>query len=53
MKEIVVRQAWQIGDNDPDISSLDQDADPYIPDGMTDAPVVRAIEKLKRLRDKS
>lgn len=53
LKEIVVRQAWQIGDNDPDISSLDQDADPYIPDGMTDAPVIRAIEKLKRLRDKS
>jgi hypothetical protein len=53
LKEIVVRQAWQIGDNDPDISSLDHDADPYIPDGMTDAPVIRAIEKLKRLRDKS
>ena len=53
LKEIVVRQAWQIGENDPDISSLDQDADPYIPDGMTDAPVFRAIEKLKSLRDKS
>lgn len=53
LKEIVVRQAWQIGENDPDISSLDEDTDPYIPDGMTDAPVIRAIEKLKRLRRKS
>jgi hypothetical protein len=53
LKEIVVRQAWQIGENDPDISSLDQDADPYIPDGMADAPVVGAIGKLKKLRDKS
>lgn len=53
LKEIVVRQAWQIGENDPDISSLDEDADPYIPDGMKDAPVIRAVEKLKRLRQKS
>ena len=53
LKEIVVRQAWQIGENDPDISSLDEDTDPYIPDGMKDAPVLRAIEKLKRLRQNS
>jgi len=53
LKEIVVRQAWQIGENDPDITSLDEDADPYIPDAMTDVPVIRAIEKLKRLRLKS
>lgn len=38
-----VRPAWQIGENDPDIVALDEDEDPFIPDDVIDAPVVKAI----------
>lgn len=38
-----VRPAWQIGENDHDIVVLDDDEDPFIPEGVEDAPVIKAI----------
>jgi hypothetical protein len=38
-----IRPAWQIGENDHDIIALDEDEDPFIPEGVMDAPVVKAI----------
>ncbi|MEX8493182.1 hypothetical protein [Sphaerotilus sp.] len=42
---IHVRPAWQIGENDPDIVALDVDEDPVIPDGVMDAPVLKALAR--------
>lgn len=38
-----IRPAWEIGENDHDIVALDEDEDPLIPEGVMDAPVVKAI----------
>lgn len=46
---IHVRPAWQIGEHDPDMMALDVDEDPVIPDGITDAPVIKAMAR-KRAR---
>lgn len=35
--------AWQIGENDHDIVALDDEEDPFIPEGVVDAPVIKAI----------
>jgi len=43
MRHLSIRPAWQIGENDPDIVALDGDEDPFIPDGVTDAPVIKSI----------
>jgi hypothetical protein len=50
--ELVVRPAWQIGDNDPDMMGLDIDVQPVIPEDVRDAPVIRAFERLKKIREK-
>lgn len=43
LRRLHVRPAWQICENDHDIIALDDDEDPFIPDGVTDAPVIKAI----------
>lgn len=40
---IHVRPAWKIGEHDSDIVALDADEVPVIPDGITDAPVLKAM----------
>lgn len=47
---IHVRPAWEIGENDFDIVALDVDVDPVIPEGIADAPVLKAMA---RKRDRS
>lgn len=47
-----VREAWEIGENDPDGSVLHDDYDPIIPPGVTDPPVRAAMERLRTLRAK-
>lgn len=42
---IHVRPAWKIGENDTDIVALDIDEDPVIPEGITDAPVLKAMAR--------
>jgi hypothetical protein len=49
-RQLEVRPAWQIGENDPDIMALKGDDDPILPPGVTDPPVKRA---LLRIRSKS
>jgi len=49
-RKLEVRPAWMIDENDPDLSVLQNDDDPFIPDGMADPPVWRAMEKLKEFR---
>lgn len=42
-RHLHIRPAWQIGENDHDIVVLDDDEDPFIPDGVDDAPVLKAL----------
>ncbi|SFQ57773.1 hypothetical protein SAMN05216578_101152 [Halopseudomonas formosensis] len=42
-RHLHIRPAWQIGENDHDIVALDDDEDPFIPDDVVDAPVIKAI----------
>ena len=44
---VAFRQAWQIGEHDPDISVLKVGDKPVIPEGLSDAPVVRALDKIR------
>jgi len=53
MSKLVVREAWQIGDNDPDVPCIHEDDVPVIPDHVTDAPVTRRLDRLRRIREKS
>jgi len=47
---IHVRPAWTIGEHDSDLVALDENEVPVIPDGITDAPVLKAMA---RKRDRS
>jgi hypothetical protein len=49
---LIVREAWEIGMNDPDMMALDPDDPPIIPEDQTNAPALRAIERLRRMRDR-
>ncbi len=42
---IHVRPAWQIGEHDSDIVALDVEENPIIPEGITDAPVLKAMAR--------
>ncbi len=52
-RHIQIRQAWEIGENDPDISILDNDDLPIIPPDVTDPPVIRALERIRARRRNS
>jgi hypothetical protein len=49
-RELVVREAWQIGENDPDICAIREGDQPIIPAGVEDPPVKRALESFKQLK---
>jgi hypothetical protein len=46
--DLSVREAWRVGDHDPDFIALYPDDDPAIPEGVADAPVLRALERHRR-----
>ncbi len=45
-----IREAWQIGENDPDAMALQLDEMPVIPEGVDPDPVVRVWERRRRKR---
>jgi hypothetical protein len=47
-KELIVRDAWQIGINDPDMIAISEDSDPIIPDGVENRPVLRALQRFSK-----
>ena len=49
-KQLDIRAAWEIGENDPDISVLYEDDDPIIPAGVTDPPVNKALARIRTMR---
>jgi hypothetical protein len=42
-KELIVRDAWQIGRNDPDMVGISEDDDPIIPTEQANAPVLELL----------
>jgi hypothetical protein len=51
-RDVVTRSAWEIGVNDPDISALRDDDEPFIPDGVQNPPVREALDWLRSKRRK-
>ena len=49
-RQLDIREAWQIGDNDPDVSVLHEDDDPIIPAGVIDPPVNEALASIRTMR---
>ena len=48
-RQLALRQAWQIGENDPDLVVLDDDDEPLIPAGVTDPPVNKALVRRRNM----
>lgn len=48
--ELIVRPMWEIGENDPDIISIQPEDDPIVPDEVKDVPIYRALERAKKKR---
>ena len=46
-RKLDVREAWQIGDNDPDRAALYKDDEPIVPEGVTDPPVNNAMMRMR------
>ena len=51
-RHLDIREAWQIGENDPDTSVLNEDDEPIIPEGVTDPPVDRALTRIRTRRER-
>ena len=47
-RELEIRPAWKIGDNDPDFAVFRKDDDPIVPAGVKDLPVTRAMKRVRR-----
>jgi hypothetical protein len=50
-RHLHIRPAWQIGENDHDIVALDDDEDPFIPEGVVNDPVIKAIAARRARRN--
>ncbi len=50
-RELLVRPAWEIGDNDPDSIAISPSDDPIIPDGVIDPPVAGTLLRRKKMRE--
>lgn len=44
-QELVIRWAWETGDGDIDAVALKADDDPLVPNGVTDAPVLKVLNR--------
>lgn len=48
--DLEVRPAWQIGEHDPDICGIGVDDKVIIPEGSTDPPILKALERIRAQR---
>ena len=47
-----LREAWQIGENDPDLAALQEDDEPIVSSGVTDPPCNKALMRIRESRKK-
>ena len=52
-KELTVRPAWQIGENDPDVVAIGEENQPIIPDDVKDPPVTHALQRFAKFRQRN
>jgi len=50
-RQLDLREAWQIGDNDPDLMALERDDDPIVPAGVTDPPCNSALTRIREMAE--
>ena len=50
IKNLVIKYAWEIGENDMDISALPDNPDPYIPDSEEEPPILKAMKNSPRFK---
>jgi hypothetical protein len=48
--KLIVRPAWQVGENDPESVGLSIENEPIIPDGITDPPVYAVLKRIGERR---
>jgi hypothetical protein len=47
-EKLIVRPAWQIGQNDPDVVAIRETIDPIIPNDVRNAPVLQALQRFSK-----
>lgn len=47
---VEVKYAWEIDENDPEISAIKSDDDVYIPEGVDTPPISRALAKIRSFK---
>lgn len=47
-QELRVCPAWQLGEHDPDVCAIREGEDPIIPEGVEDAPVLKALKRFSK-----
>jgi hypothetical protein len=47
-RELNIRSAWEIGENDSDVWGIQEDDDPIIPNGVVNVPVLRTLQRFKK-----
>ncbi len=52
-REIVIKDAWATGPDDPDIMALEPEDDPLIPPGQSDALVKSTLQRLREMESGS
>ena len=47
--ELFIREAYEIGLNEPEVAAIREDDNPIIPDGISVAPVEEVLERAKEM----
>jgi hypothetical protein len=48
-RELIVREAWTIGENDPDMMALSDEDEPIVPAGINNPPVDKALARRREM----
>ena len=44
-RHVTVVDAWQVGPNDIEVMAIDEDDEPVIPEGISDAPIIDVLKR--------
>ena len=50
-RQLDIREAWQIGEHDPDITVLHEDDEPIVPAGVIDPPCNKALMRIREMAE--
>ena len=51
-RNLVIRPAWKIAENDDELMAIHPDDEPIIPSNIEDAPIIKTLEKVRRMKRK-